>query len=79
MALKTFEDDFAPELKILADLGYDEASENLRNVRGSTGFVIFIAVVAIVTEIAIVIIRFLNIGLVNANIKIFLILVSLNT
>ena len=77
VALKTFEDYWAPGLKIAADLGYDEAAEMLRNVRGSTGFVISVAVVTIVTEIAVVIIRSFNIGLVNANIKNFLILVSL--
>ena len=60
VVLKTFEDDLAPTLEIIADLGYNEAAEMLRNTPPSTGFVISVAVVDIATEIGIVIIRLLN-------------------
>ena len=85
VALGTFEDDFAPVIKEINEISNvsddikDELNKLLREIRGSTSFVIAITAVAIMIEAA-VILTILNIEFVNANIKTLLLpVVSLSS
>ena len=49
------------------------------NTYGSAGFVVGIAALAIIIELLFIIVRICNIGLINLKVKIFLIIVSINS
>lgn len=50
---------------------------NLDNsTRAACGWLIFVGVIALLYEALVIVLRFLNIGIVNYNIKLFLIVVS---
>lgn len=53
------------------------ASKLLHAIYVTTGVVIAVASLAIIIEVVVIVLRFLNIGLINLKIKIFLIIVSL--
>ena len=85
VALGTFEHDFAPALEEIKEEPYlpdevkDEINKELREIRGPTSSVIAITAVAIMIEVAVILTRFLNIGFINASIKILIPVVSLTS
>ena len=85
VALKTFEDDFAPVIKEINEASYVpedlkyKSRKILKEIRGSTSFVIAITAVSIMIEAAVILTRFLNIEFVNGIIITLLPVVSLTS
>ena len=53
-----------------------EASSLVPKSDAAAGWIIFVAFFAIILEVAVIVLRFLNVGIINSNITLFLIAVS---